>query len=249
MSEATWGFEGGRDLDRLLVVSPHLDDAVMSCGALLLAHPGATVVTMFAASPAEYSDPLNEHDQDCGFRPGDDTMAVRRDEDVRALEAVGARARRLELCQHSHIARLDPIAVPPGAVDALTGAIAEAAPTAVVAPLGLLHPDHQACHATALAVRERAGDLPWLWYSDLPYAYIPRVLAARFRALHAHRITATPACPAVSHDFDAKWRAFGRYATQVGPLDRQWRLRDRLERGGEFYWTLDRDQEGAERYT
>jgi LmbE family N-acetylglucosaminyl deacetylase len=249
MSEATWGFEGARDLDRLVVVSPHLDDAVMSCGALLLAHPGATVVTMFAASPAEYSDPLNEHDQDCGFHPGDDTMAVRRAEDVRALEAVGAQPRWLAFCQHSHVARLDPIAVSPGAVDALTGAIVDTEPTAVVAPLGLLHPDHQACHATALAARERAGDIPWLWYSDLPYAYIPHVLAARVRALHARGITATPACPPVSHDFDAKWRAFGGYETQLAPLDRQWRLRDRLERGGEFYWTLDRRPERGERYT
>jgi hypothetical protein len=53
----------------------------------------------------------------------------------------------------------------------------------------------------------------------------------------------------VSHDFDAKWRAFGGYETQLAPLDRQWRLRDRLERGGEFYWTLDRRPERGERYT
>jgi hypothetical protein len=32
---------------------------VLSCGALLLAHPGATVATLFAASPDSYSDPLN----------------------------------------------------------------------------------------------------------------------------------------------------------------------------------------------
>lgn len=240
MSEATWGFEGAHDLDRVLVVSPHLDDAVMSCGALLLAHPGATVVTMFAASPAEYADPLNEHDQDCGFRPGDDTMAVRRAEDVRALAAVGAQPRWLDFCQHSHVARVDPIAVPPDAVDALASVIADIEPTAVVAPLGLLHPDHQACHATALATRaRRESERPWYWYSDLPYAYIPRVLAARFRALHDMRVTPTPACLARAHDFDAKWDAFGEYATQLPPLDRQWRLRDRLVRGGESYWTLD----------
>ena len=85
-----WGLEEPGELDRLLVISPHLDDAVLSCGALLLAHPGATVATLFAASPPAYTDPLNEHDTDCGFRPGDDTMAVRREEDVRAMRAVGA---------------------------------------------------------------------------------------------------------------------------------------------------------------
>lgn len=238
--EREWGFERAHGLDRLVVISPHLDDAVMSCGALMLAHAGATVVTLFAASPAEYTNPLNEHDVACGFRPGDDTMAVRREEDTRALGALGANSRWLDFAQNSHVARADPTAVPEGAVDALVAAIADVEPTTVVAPLGLLHPDHQACHATALAARETTSHVAWLWYSDLPYAYIPTVLVARFRALQRSGLTPTPACPAVAHHFAVKWAAFGAYATQLPPLDAQWRLRDRLERGGESYWTLDR---------
>ena len=235
-----WGFETDEHLDRLLVISPHLDDAVISCGALLLAHPGATVVTLFAASPAAYTSPLNEHDAQCGFRPGDDTMAIRRAEDERAMAAVGARPVWLDFCQHSHVERADPIAVPPGALDALLGAVADADPSCIVAPLGLLHADHQATHATALAARERVEDRAWLWYADLPYAYIPRVLDARMRILHGQGWVATPACPPVSPDFDAKWRAFLEYATQQPAMDAPWRLHERLQRGGEFYWTLDR---------
>jgi LmbE family N-acetylglucosaminyl deacetylase len=234
-----WGLEEPGELDKLLVVSPHLDDAVMSCGALMLAHPGATVATLFAASPATYTDPLNEHDTDCGFVAGQDTMAVRRDEDVRALAAVGATPRWLILCQNSHVERADPIAEPAGAADALVETIRDLRPTCVVAPLGLSHPDHQACHASALAARERADTTRWLWYSDLPYVFIPRVLAARFRALHKRGITATPACPSVSHDFAAKWSAFGAYATQVPVLDRLWQLHERLEHAAEQYWLLE----------
>jgi LmbE family N-acetylglucosaminyl deacetylase len=234
-----WGLEEPGQLDRLLVISPHLDDAVLSCGALLLAHPGAVVATLFASSPVAYTDPLNEHDTDCGFAPGDDTMAVRRDEDVRALAAVGAASRWLPLCQNSHVERADPIAEPVGAADALIATIDDVGPTCVVAPLGLSHADHQACHVSALAARARTNGVPWLWYSDLPYVFIPRVLAARFRALHKLGITASPACPSVSHDFDAKWRAFEEYVTQVPVLERLWQLRDRLERAGEQYWTLD----------
>jgi LmbE family N-acetylglucosaminyl deacetylase len=233
-----WGLEEPGELERLLVISPHLDDAILSCGALLLAHPGATVATLFAASPDEYTDPLNEHDTDCGYQPGDDTMANRRDEDVRALAAVGATPRWLSLCQNSHVERLDPIAVPPGAVDAIIETVADVRPTCVFAPLGLSHVDHQACHASALAASRVANAVPWLWYSDLPYVFIPGVLAARFRALHKAGITASPACPSVSHDFEAKWRAFGEYATQVPVLERLWSLRDRLERAGEQYWAL-----------
>ena len=236
-----WGFEEPGQLERLLVVSPHLDDAVMSCGSLLLAHPEAIVVTLFAASPARYTDPLNEHDAECGFRPGDDTMALRRDEDVRALESVGAAPRWLEFCQNSHEERADPIAVPAGAVDALASVIAEVEPTCVVAPLGLSHPDHQACHATALATRATgAGPVPWLWYSDLPYVFIPRVLAARSRTLHKAGYVLTPACPEVSLDFEAKWRACGEYPTQMPVMENWWpRLRERLQRAGEHYWTVD----------
>ena len=111
------------------------------------------------------------------------------------LASVGATPRWLPLCQNSHVERAEPIAVPPGAVDALVDAIAEVRPTCVVAPLGLSHVDHQACHSSALEARDRAEPVPWLWYSDLPYVFIPNVLAARFRALHKaglHRVARVP---------------------------------------------------------
>jgi LmbE family N-acetylglucosaminyl deacetylase len=239
VDETVWGFEQVGQLDRMLLVSPHLDDAIISCGALLLAHPGATVVTLFAASPDEYTNPLNEHDTECGFQPGDDTMAVRREEDLRAQAAVGATARWLDFRQNSHVARKDPIAVPRGAVDALVDAIEDVAPTGVVAPLGLAHVDHQACHATALEARKRLGNpQPWYWYSDLPYVFIPGVLGARLARLHKAGITASPACVNTSRDFEAKWRAFEHYATQVPVLDPMWSLRERLQRAGESYWVL-----------
>jgi LmbE family N-acetylglucosaminyl deacetylase len=235
-----WGLEEPGDLDRLLVISPHLDDVVLSCGALLLEHPGATVATLFAASPPAYTDPLNEHDAACGFRPGDDTMAVRRVEDEQALRAVGAMPRWLPLCQNSHVERADPLAVPDGAIEAVVAAIDDVQPSCVVAPLGLSHVDHQACHATALAAREAAAPVPWLWYSDLPYVFIPRVLAARFRALHKVGFVASPACPTTARDLDAKWRAFEQYPTQVAVLDGLWDLRARITRTAEQYWELDR---------
>ena len=37
----------------MLVISPHLDDAVLSCGALLAAHRGAVVATVFAGVPRD----------------------------------------------------------------------------------------------------------------------------------------------------------------------------------------------------
>jgi LmbE family N-acetylglucosaminyl deacetylase len=233
-----WGFEEPGALDKILLLSPHLDDAVLSCGSLLLANRGATVATLFAASPDAYTDPLNEHDTDCGFEPGTDTMAARRAEDTLAMSALGAVPRWLPLCQNSHAERAEPLAVPSGALDAIVATIDDVGPSCVVAPLGLAHVDHQACHASALAASAVATSVPWIWYSDLPYVVIPGVLAARFRALHKAGFTATPVCPPVARDADAKWSTFEHYATQVGVLERLWRLRELLERCGEQYWTL-----------
>jgi LmbE family N-acetylglucosaminyl deacetylase len=43
-----------REFDRILVISPHLDDAVLGASHLLHSHEGSTVITVFAGRPAEY---------------------------------------------------------------------------------------------------------------------------------------------------------------------------------------------------
>ncbi|MGH6635951.1 MAG: hypothetical protein ACRED0_07390 [Gammaproteobacteria bacterium] len=54
-------------LEPLLVVSPHCDDGVFSCGQLIEAHPGAVVATVFAGRlPPNH--PLPEWDRGAGNR-------------------------------------------------------------------------------------------------------------------------------------------------------------------------------------
>jgi len=43
----TWGILPDGCLDRVLVCSPHFDDAALGAAYLLCAHPGSTVVTVF----------------------------------------------------------------------------------------------------------------------------------------------------------------------------------------------------------
>ena len=72
------------------VISPHLDDAALSCSLLLLEHPGSVVVTVFAGGPP-HVDPLSGWDVACNvFRPGDDVIARRRAEDAEACELLKA---------------------------------------------------------------------------------------------------------------------------------------------------------------
>src|ERR671926_103609 len=85
-----WGLPEPGALERVVVVSPHLDDAVLGCGRLLARHSGATVVTVFAGNPPRYPDPMRVWDVQSGFGPHDDVMEARRKEDRAALAVLDA---------------------------------------------------------------------------------------------------------------------------------------------------------------
>jgi LmbE family N-acetylglucosaminyl deacetylase len=236
------GFESPGELDRPVVVSPHLDDAVLSCAHFLIAHPGTPVITIFAASPAEYSDPLNASDTACGFHPGDDTMAVRRAEDTASLRMLGAVPVWLEFCQHSHVPRPKRgFAIPDGSVDVLEHALRTHNPTAVLFPFGLWHPDHDVAHRIVLAVRDRISHTAWFCYQDKPYEHRPGVLSRRMVRLHGRGLIATPAALPVVADRHCKWRAISAYRSQLLGLEQEWRIEARIARAPEAYWRIEPD--------
>jgi hypothetical protein len=79
----------------LVIVSPHFDDAALSCVSLVARHPGAVLLTVFGAGPSRV-DPLTRWDRASGFAPGDDVIAALAAEDSDACEALGARQVRLK---------------------------------------------------------------------------------------------------------------------------------------------------------
>jgi LmbE family N-acetylglucosaminyl deacetylase len=137
-------------LGKVLVVSPHLDDAVFGCGELLAAHPGGIVVTVFAGAPMHYRA-LTEWDAAAGFSVGQDIMAARREEDRRALAMVGALPLWLDYCD-SQYQRPPPAQM---LAAALEGTLARHEPDTVVVPLGLFHSDHKLVHEAALITLKR----------------------------------------------------------------------------------------------
>jgi hypothetical protein len=78
---------------RVVVVSPHLDDGVLSLGAGIARTSASgrqvVVVTVFANDPGA-TVPPGEWDAACGFTSAADAARTRRDEDARACSAVGA---------------------------------------------------------------------------------------------------------------------------------------------------------------
>lgn len=122
---------------RALIISPHLDDAVLSCGQLMAGRRGVTVATVFAGVPA---DPAmsTTFDRDSGFQNAAEAVAARRVEDVAALDVLGARPEHLNFSdgQYEQYASEDAITK---ALGRLAGKVN---PSMIVGPVGLAHPDH-----------------------------------------------------------------------------------------------------------
>src|SRR4051794_3926081 len=124
-----WGLVADAELARVVVVSPHLDDAVLGCGQLMAQWPGATVITVFAGNPAAYPTPQREWDRQSGFAPGDDVMAARRVEDAKALAVLDATPQHLDFVEYTYNPGDKPVR-PAVIAPSLRDAIAALEPTA-----------------------------------------------------------------------------------------------------------------------
>jgi LmbE family N-acetylglucosaminyl deacetylase len=214
-----------------IYLSPHLDDAALSCGGAIARHASdgarVLVVTLCTAVPppgARLSKFAQDHHLMWGFAP-EQAMAERRREDDLALEQLDADFYRADL--------LDAIYRMPEAYvdnDTLFGTPAPDDPlldsarqliaalhrrsvqATFYAPLGVgNHVDHQIVHAAAY---ERAGAAA-AFYEDFPYVLRPGALEQRMRALGLRLVASTI-------DIDAtltrKIGAIGAYASQLGSL-------------------------------
>lgn len=162
----------------MTVISPHLDDAVLSLGQYLATGPGPVeVVTCFAGIPGP--DVLTDYDRARGFTSSAQAMQARDVEDANALRLLGVdRIRHLDLLdgQYGEHSRRD--------VWKLTQAIFGLYSTEelMFAPVGIGHPDHRLVASCARsAVARHAGGEPvgLLLYEELPY-----------RVLHPEEVSA-----------------------------------------------------------
>jgi LmbE family N-acetylglucosaminyl deacetylase len=227
------------------VISPHLDDAALSCSLLLAANPGSRVTTIFASGP-RYVRPLTTWDRLAGYFPeGADVTGVRRGEDISALAMVRAEPVHLGYWDRQYRSERYGYAGP--AEDELPAAIAaelladQAAATAGgwVMPLGLGHPDHRAASEAGLALAERGGGDCYV-YAELPYAGELKEEVAGRKRYFAERGFTLERDPAVELAADRSLKAavIRCHASQRRLLRRRvWRAR----RCPELIWKLRRD--------
>ena len=153
-----------------MIVSPHLDDAVLSVGATIAhaSRAGASVevLSVFAGDPAS-TTPAAGWDRRAGFETEGAAAAARREEDQAACAIVGARGTALTFPLAGYKRPRDP--------DLVHHAVAEAAaaPDALLVPgFPLVNDDHRWLHELLLARRLPCGRL--VLYAEQPYRYSVR---------------------------------------------------------------------------
>jgi LmbE family N-acetylglucosaminyl deacetylase len=243
----TWGVLPAGCLERVLVCSPHFDDAALGAAHMLFAHPGSTVVTAFGGPPARYPDPPTEWDALGGFRSGDDVVALRREEDRAAMRMLGATPIWLDFVDHQYLASAER-AEPKEIAAALADVLASVEPTAVFLPMGLANPDHVALHDAGMLLAPEHPEAAWFCYEDSGYKHIPGLLAWRIAKLFASDLWPTPMIVPVDVDHDRKRVAIECYASQLPPLNRDHSLGARIGGGApEQFWLLEPPPPGWER--
>lgn len=232
---------------RLVVVSPHLDDAVLSIGATLahLAHHQVRVevLTVFGGDPEQHRAP-GASNRRAGFPTTGEAARVRRAEDDVACGRLGVQARRLPF-DDDEAAPRDAALLRPALADALRGADVVLLPGSP-----LVHPDHVLVSRVA-ATQVSAGTAVGL-YVEQPYAtwqalsrrgiarptpVVPVDAQRRPLAPTAMMWSRSGACWSCRR---RKLAAAGAYRSQLAVLRRWPRLRisahELLERGERIAW-------------
>ena len=183
-----------------LVLSPHLDDAVIDCWTVLTSSADVRVVNVFAGAPSPGA--LSYYDRLAGASDSADHVAARIADDRDALDRAGRRAINL-----GFLARPYRAGRPEAPFADLDAAIASHIPTVarVYAPaaLGEPHPDHELMREYALALA--TAGLPVRLYADLPYC-----------AVYGWPAWVTGNEPDPHLDIDAYWNGSGAALSRAG---------------------------------
>ncbi|AJP59680.1 hypothetical protein UC34_12500 [Pandoraea vervacti] len=228
------------DTSNWLVISPHLDDAVFSCGRLLAAAPGAIVVTVFAGIPPD-DVAAPPWDEAAGFASANAAMQARRAEDLTALGMLGAEPLWLPFLDRQYVEGNTAQAI----ATALGAVVDQYPQRRVLSPLGLFHSDHalvfdavwtmlhERTHALVGAAGAAGEDTEpesgmtdlarWWFYEDMPYRRLSGLVGARIAAWRAQGYTAGRVEPVPAETADGadaecaarKVRAMEAYESQL----------------------------------
>jgi LmbE family N-acetylglucosaminyl deacetylase len=200
------------DTGPLLVISPHLDDAVLSCGQLIKAKPGATIMTILAGFPSGAH--AGWSGQTTGLPMARDANLMRREEDRCATHVLGAQTVWIDI----HAQEYGPDASERllAIREAIDSAVATTEARSVFVPLGVTHPDHVIVSDAAL-LAVVASSLESYVYMDMPYGQArPGEVRRRLRRI-ARKFQIDLVAP-FAGDLQSKSEAVNAYSSQIKAL-------------------------------
>jgi LmbE family N-acetylglucosaminyl deacetylase len=198
------------------ILSPHLDDAVLSCWRLLTAPGDVAVLNVCTGIPPDGAA-AGFWDLLTGGDDPSERMRQRRAEDEAALRLAGRSAHQLGFVDFQY-AGSQPAVGP--LVESVRAILEPGA--RVYAPLALgAHPDHLATRAAGIELGRFGFEVAF--YADLPHAVRPGWLAGLATAPEHAGLGAVGLTPS-QHRLDdaelaAKLHAVGEYRTQLGGLE------------------------------
>lgn len=148
-------------MNKLLVVSPHFDDAILSAGQFMAERPDCVVVTVFGGFPEGADRIVTPYDTKCGFRNALDAVSERRRENNAATALLKAHCIDLDFPDGQYGQPVSKEEVR----DVLQRIIDGGDYEGIYAPIGLGHPDHIMVNDAVMALET---DLPITLWEDIP---------------------------------------------------------------------------------
>lgn len=148
-----------------IILSPHFDDAVLSCWHLLAGAGKVLVVNVFAGEPP--AGTLGWWDQLAGASDSAVAVRARTEEDRRALALADRTAINLPFLDSQYH---EPDQAPDEIIQVLRKVLVTGVQIYAPAGLGNHHPDHVAARAAALALHAEGANVAL--YADLPHATV-----------------------------------------------------------------------------
>lgn len=148
-------------MNKLLVISPHFDDAVLSVGQFMAERPDCEVITVFGGYPKHSEKVVTAYDTKCGFKNAQDAVSERRRENNEATALLNATAIDLDFPDGQYGEEVTTEQITGTLQNFVDGQEYEG----IFAPLGLGHPDHIKVASAVLALDT---ELPIILWEDLP---------------------------------------------------------------------------------
>jgi LmbE family N-acetylglucosaminyl deacetylase len=212
----------------MIFISPHFDDAVLSCGEWIDQESTAYVLTILGGVPR--TEIVTDYDVRSGWKNSTDAMIGRMKENARACMLLATPNDEWEFCDSQYGVQPEP-----GVLEDMLQQQVFSTRETVVAPLGLAHRDHIKISDAVLVVAKAIPEVTLWLYEELPRrVHEPQEVVARLADLRddGWRLEYEPR---VRGNVERKEIALRCYRSQEWALD--WRSALVPERYWRAQWT------------